>query len=96
MLFPSFLSPGFIKHIYKMKMRQPQRLKDTLQNKSKTKPAACTKLPKDLHFQKRLRAGLDRDVHHVTVPESRMHQEAAPHFRHGKIMTVMVTIFVKK
>lgn len=54
-----------------MKMRQPQRLKDTLQNKSKTKPEAYAKLPKDIHFQKRLHAGLDRDVHHVTVPENR-------------------------
>lgn len=37
MLFPSFPSPAFIKDIYKMKMWEPQRLKEPLQSKSKTK-----------------------------------------------------------
>lgn len=34
-------------------------------------PGAYTKFPKELHFQKRIHAGLGCDVHCVTVPENR-------------------------
>lgn len=35
-------------------------------------PGAYTKFPKELHFQKRLHAGLGSAVHRVTVPEDRV------------------------
>jgi len=48
-------------------------MKDPLQNKPKTNssaPTAHTRLPKELHFQKRLHAGLNHNVHLVTAPEN--------------------------